>query len=383
MPRGSYEVIIVGGGIAGAAAAYFLSEAGIRDILVLERENHLAVHSTGRSAASISAYDENETVLDLKIAGSRFWQDPPTGFTEEAPLQQVGVVSLFEAADYQRNREREADLRARGLEFEFLSPADCRSLVPVLGFESLAGGIFAPRDGRLDVHAILQAYLRSARSKGAELVLGAEVRGLLRDGERIVGVELKQGKVHGDTVINAAGAWASQLGTMAEALDFSLQPMRRSLFTFPGPVDEEFSRWPMVWSDPHEIYFVAEAGEMMLSPMDQVPMDACDPSTDDETVAAAIERLRSLAPTLVPRTIRSRWAGLRTFAPDGAPVIGPDPVRPGFFWVAGMGGAGIETSPAYGRIAADLLVGRETGFAGVERIRPERFRKLAAQADSG
>lgn len=383
MPRGAYEVVIVGGGIAGAATAWFLTRAGIRDILILERESQLAVHSTGRSAASISAYDENETVLDLKIAGSRFWRDPPAGFSEEPPLLPVGVLSLFEAADFERNQRRAPELRARGLEFEFLTPEQCRATVPALTFETLAGGIHVPHDGRLDVHGILQSYLRHARAAGAELVMGADVRGILRDADRVVGVELAQGEVRARTVVNAAGAWAATLGAMAEALPIALQPMRRSLFTFPGPADTAFEQWPMVWSDPHDVYFVPEAGEMMLSPMDQVPMEPCDPSPDDETIAAAIERLAALAPSLVPRALRSRWAGLRTFAPDGAPVVGHDPQRPGFFWVAGMGGAGIETSPAYGSVAADLLLDRTPQFPSAERLRPERFLPLAAESISG
>jgi D-arginine dehydrogenase len=131
----------------------------------------------------------------------------------------------------------------------------------------------------------------------------------------------------------------------------------------------------MVWSDPHDVYFLPEAGELMLSPMDQVPMQPCDPNPDEETIAAAIERLRELAPSLVPRTIRSRWSGLRTFAPDDAHVIGNDPQRPGFFWLAGQGGAGIETSPAYARIGAELIASGSTSCFDAARLAPERFAK--------
>lgn len=372
-PAGGYDVIIIGGGIAGASLASFLADEGIGDVLILERETQLAVHATGRSAASISAFDENEVVLDLKILGSRFWRNPPAALFADAPLNPIGVLSLFAAEGWAALAAREAELRSRGLEFELLSAASCRAKMPVLAAPGIAGGLFISHDGRLDVHGILQSYLRHARAAGAELVLGAEVAGLLRDGPRVVGVRLPQGDVRADLVVNAAGAWAGHIGALAEASPIPLQPKRRSLFTFPGPADADFADWPMVWSDPHNVYFVPEAGSLMLSPMDQVPMQACDPSPDEETIAAAIERLRDLAPSLVPRTIRSRWSGLRTFAPDGAPVIGADPRRPGFFWLAGQGGAGIETSPAYARIAAELIASGRTSCFDAARLAPERF----------
>ena len=371
--REQFDVVIVGGGIAAASLAYFLSRAGVGKVLILEREAQLAVHSTGRSAASISEYDENEVVLDLKILGSRFWRSVPEGFAEHPPLNPVGVLSLFDPAGFKALGARADELRARGLEFDLLEPDAVRSILPVLTYPGMGGALYAPQDGRLDVHGILQAYLRHAKAAGARLELGAEVHEILFSEGRVSGVRLRDREVGAGLVVNAAGAWASAVGRMAQAVPISLQPKRRSLFTFAGPQDVDFAHWPMVWSDPHEVYFVPEAGEMMLSPMDQVPMEACDPSPDEETIAASIERLRDLAPTLVPRAIRSRWSGLRTFAADGAPVIGQDPDRPGFFWLVGQGGAGIETSPAYGQVGADLIVSGKTTHFDADRLAPERF----------
>jgi D-arginine dehydrogenase len=124
---------------------------------------------------------------------------------------------------------------------------------------------------------------------------------------------------------------------------------------------------------PHSIYFTPEAGDLMLSPMDEEPIEPCDPSPDDSVIAAAIERFGALAPTLVPDAIRRRWSGLRSFSPDRAHVVGEDPRRPGFFWLAGQGGCGIETSPAVGRIAADLIVDGRTAIFDASRIAPARF----------
>jgi D-arginine dehydrogenase len=387
--REQFDVVVVGGGIAAASLAYFLSRAGIGKVLILEREKQLAVHATGRSAASISEYDENEVVLDLKILGSRFWRSPPEGFAEHPPLNSVGVLSLFDRDGFSSLGSRADELRARGLEFELITPPQVRSMVPAVTYPEMAGALYAPQDGRLDVHGILQAYLRHAKAAGAQLALGAEVVEMMGSGDRITGVRLPDREIDAGLVVNAAGAWASRVGVMAGARPIMLQPKRRSLFTFGVPGGLEFSSWPMVWSDPHDIYFVPEAGEMMLSPMDQVSMEACDPSPDEETIAASLERLRDLAPSILPRSIRSRWSGLRTFASDGAPVIGQDPDRPGFFWLAGQGGAGIETSPAYGQIAADLIVSGQSDVFDASRLSPERFSRenpresFAMARDSG
>jgi D-arginine dehydrogenase len=111
----------------------------------------------------------------------------------------------------------------------------------------------------------------------------------------------------------------------------------------------------------------------MLSPMDEVPMEPCDPVPDDETIAAAIERLTRLAPALRPTTLKRRWSGLRTFSPDRVHVVGEDPALPGFFWLAGQGGCGIETSPVIGRVAADLIVDGATSAFDARLLAPERF----------
>ena len=126
-------------------------------------------------------------------------------------------------------------------------------------------------------------------------------------------------------------------------------------------------------SEADQIYFAPESGGLMLSPMDQIPMAPCDAQPDDETIAAAIERLRALAPALVPRTLKRRWAGLRTFSPDAIPVVGEDPRLPGFFWLAGQAGFGIESSGAIGQIAADLIAHKATKRFDGAILSPLRF----------
>ena len=117
--------------------------------------------------------------------------------------------------------------------------------------------------------------------------------------------------------------------------------------------------------------------------MDEHDMEPCDPNPEEEVIAAAIERLRRLAPGLVPRTIRRRWSGLRTFSPDRVHVVGEDPVRPGFFWLAGQGGCGIGSSPLIGQVAADLIASGATGRFDASLLAPERFGGHQVATDEG
>jgi len=373
MSRTRYEVVIVGAGIAGASLAYFLARRGVGDVLLLEREANLAYHSTGRSAASLSTLDTHPTLFALKLLAAPFFASPPADFSAHPLLEPSGVLQLF-GAEAWASIERQADaLRGAGLRFDLLSPAAARARVAALdgGF---AGAAWIPGDGRIDVHEILQSYLRHARAAGAELALETEVASFSTTAGRLSAVALRnRDEVEAGLVVDAAGAWAGVIARLADASPIPIVPHRRTLFTFAGPADLDFRHWPLVASEPHSIYFTPEAGELMLSPMDEEPIEPCDPSPDDSVIAAAIERFGALAPTLVPRVIRRRWSGLRSFSPDRAHVVGEDPRRPGFFWLAGQGGCGIETSPAVGRIAADLIVDGRTAIFDASRIAPARF----------
>jgi D-arginine dehydrogenase len=135
----------------------------------------------------------------------------------------------------------------------------------------------------------------------------------------------------------------------------------------------DVSGWPFVVSDPHHLYFAPESGGLLLSPMDETPSEPCDARADDVAIAEAFERLAPLAPALVPQALRRRWGGLRSFSPDRVPVVGEDPRLRGFFWLAGQGGCGIETSPFLGQIAADLLLHGRTDRFEAATLSPARF----------
>jgi len=373
--RSSFEVVIVGAGIAGASLAHFLAERGLTKVLLLERETQPGYHATGRSAASLVELDPNLTVQALKVLGGRFLRNPPEGFCENPVLRQSAIMVLFREPMPQVIRNSVANLEQLGVRLELLSVAAALAQVPELSADRVSGAVLLPDDGRIDVHELLSSYLRHARKRGVTIWLGAEVRGIRIDRGRCSGVITDEGEIGARWVVDAAGAWAGNVANLIGAAPIKLEPRRRTIITFVGPDGIDISRWPFVISDADHLYFAPESGGLLLSPMDEVPFEPCDPRPDDLIIAQAMQRLAALAPRLVPRSIQRKWAGLRTFSPDGVAVVGEDPMVKGFFWLAGQAGYGIETSPAIGQIAADLIVQGKTDLFDQAALASSRFFK--------
>jgi D-arginine dehydrogenase len=154
--------------------------------------------------------------------------------------------------------------------------------------------------------------------------------------------------------VNAAGAWADLIAETAGVPRLGLQPLRRTIITFDAPISTDLTRWPFAKTIPDELYFAPESGRVFASPMDEAPTDPCDAQPDEYEVALAAFRIEERTTMRVGR-IGSRWAGLRTFAPDRHPVAGFDPRAEGFFWLAGQGGFGLQTSPAMAAVTESLV----------------------------
>lgn len=372
--RTEFEVVIIGGGIAGASLAYFLTERGVSDVALLERESQHGYHSTGRSAATLVEFDSIPAVQQLKAMGGKFLRHPPSGFSENPLLNPCPVMLLYRRGNLSQFETTVDGLRRDRIAFEVLSAADAKERVGVLILDETERAIVLTADGRIDVHELLTSYLRHARSRGAIVRTSSEVRELVVENGRCNGVVTDTGTLTGRLIVDAAGAWAGQIARMANAADIPLEPRRRTIVTFAPPPNLSVSGWPFLISESDQIYFAPESGGLMLSPMDQEPVAPCDAQPEDEVIAAAMERFRSLAPALVPSSLKKKWAGLRTFSPDSIPVVGKDPCLEGFFWLAGQAGFGIESSPAIGQIAADLIARDATDRFDASILSPARFR---------
>ncbi|MDD2925177.1 FAD-binding oxidoreductase [Rhodoferax sp.] len=347
------EVLIIGAGMAGASAAYFL--APHLSVTVLERESQPGYHATGRSAALYSETYGNAVVRAITTASKAFYEQPPQGFSPYPLVTPRGALSVGGADDHDAMRQSLAERQALVPNIAWWSQAEVLQRVPVLRPQAARYGVFEPDAMDMDVHAIHQGFLRGAKAAGASLVCDAGVRTITREGEGWR-VETPAGCFWAPLVVNAAGAWCDELARLAGVSPVGLQPMRRTAFTCDVPAGHDTSHWPLVIDAKEGFYFKPDAGMLLVSPANEDPVAPQDVQPEELDVAIAVDRIET-ATTLQIRQVRRKWAGLRSFVVDKTPVVGFAPDAPGFFWLAGQGGYGIQTAPAMGELAAALVRG--------------------------
>jgi D-arginine dehydrogenase len=366
------EIVIVGGGIAGAALAYFLGRVGVRDIVLLEHEATPGYHSSGRSAAITRAWVEDPVVRACRPLSYAFFTNPPDDFSDVPLFQRTGWLEVAMPEDMAHFDEPVAICQATGIEVERWSADDVCARIPLLKPEAVGGGMFVPDSGNLAAHELLSGYLQHARHAGTRVRTGVTLTGIEHTDTRMSAVHTTQGTIHTRCVVNAAGAWADQVYAMAGGTPIGITPMRRTVIVPMPPAWYKPSTWPFVSHASHHFYVKPEGQSIIASPMDEDPCEPCDARPDTLRVAQIADLLQRWTTFQVPR-IEHSWAGLRSFAPDRNPVIGHDPAIDGFFWLAGQGGSGISTSPAFGQIAAELLVHGQTQLFDTSIIDPALF----------
>jgi D-arginine dehydrogenase len=366
------DFLILGAGMAGAAAGYFLAERG--RVLILEREDAPGYHSTGRSAALYTETYGNEAIRALTVASGRFFRAPPAGFAEVPLLRPRGVLMVAPAADEARFEAALALGRRFQPQLRQLTRAQALALCPVLREDWLGHAFLEPDAMDMDVHAIHLGFLAGMRARGGRLLTGAGARAITRGGG-LWQVETAAGSFAAPVLVNAAGAWADEVAAMAGVKPVAITPLRRTVLIAAPPPGLAIQGWPLVGDVAESFYFKPETGRLLISPADATPLPPQDVQPDEIDIALAVERIVA-ATRLEIRRIERKWAGLRSFAPDKTLVLGPDASAPGFVWMAGQGGYGIQTAPAAGVLVAAMIRGEDPGPAGtiIPAIDPMRFR---------
>ncbi|WP_337057242.1 NAD(P)/FAD-dependent oxidoreductase [Pseudomonas sp. USHLN015] len=346
------DFIIIGAGIAGASTGYWLSRQG--KVAVLEREEHPGYHSTGRSAALYTVAYGTPQVRALTGASRAFFDNPPQGFSEHPILTPRGEMVVDFSDDPDELRRQFDSARESVPEVQLLDADQACALVPVLRREKVFGAMLDPSAADIDTDALHQGYLRGIRRNCGSVHTGHEVRAISREAD-LWRVTTSQGEFTAPVLVNAAGAWCDGLATLAGVRPLGLQPKRRAAFIFAAPEGLDSHAWPALVSLDESFYFKPDAGMLLGSPANADPVDAHDVQPEELDIALGIYQIEEHTHMSIRRPART-WAGLRSFFADGDLVAGYDDQAPGFFWVAGQGGYGIQTSAAMGEASASLIL---------------------------
>lgn len=351
----STRVVIIGGGFAGAATAYWLVRAGVRDVVIAEREEVCGLHASGRNAALGRQLTEHECVSRLAIRGCTLLRTPPPDVADQPLVSDSGSVLLSGRAETLQRLGAQA--AALGLPYAPLAPDAILARWPPLEGMPMVGGVCFPTDGLIDIHALLTGLLAGARRGGAHVETCCEVSGFAPRRGGVV-IETSAGAIEARCAVVAAGAWAGAVGALAGA-DMAFDRLRRHLH-LTGPLHEVARDAPFVWYLDDEFYArPAGGGALLVSACDETNVAPGQDGASATAVLGLADKVARVAPRFLEYRITRTWACLRTFTRHGrVPLIGWDRGIPWLFWVAGLGGHGATCSLAVGRDAAAAIVPR-------------------------
>ena len=383
MSETTATVVIIGAGIVGASVAYHLTARGCTDVLILEKAKTEVSGSTARSAAGV----RHQFASEVNIRLSLYSIERIKHFTEEvgghADLKQVGYLLLVSDprtwAQYQRNAALQ---RSLGVRTQLLSPAETFDILPQTRIDDLLGATFCPDDGYCDPHGIAMGYLARSRERGVRLLRSTAAIGIRKLSDRAMAVETPAGTIHCDVVVNAAGAWAGQVGALA-GLEIPVKPCRRCIYlteAFPLipndiPLTIDVSSGFYMRKEKHRVLFGASnesepPGENLAVDWDWM----------ETVLALGVARFPVLAEAGL--AYKNCWAGLYEITPDHTPILGRHPELPNYVDASGFSGHGIQHAPATGMLIAEEILDGRAHTIDIDDLRITRFRENRPPAES-
>ena len=372
------DVVVIGGGVNGASTAFQLTRRGVRDVVLIERRQ-LGAGASGKSGALVRCHYTNPHEARLTHESLRIFRDwdGEVGFGSPQ-FEAAGFIQVVAPEDEEHLRANVAMQRSIGIDTAVVSADDLRQIEPLLRTDDLTYAAFEPQSGFADPNATLYGFAAAARAGGATLCLNTEATAILREGDRVVGVETSAGRIATDTVVLAGGAWADRLLTPL-GLDFGLVPRRVQVVVFRWPPEVDPRRRHRVvidasgahaWFRPEGTAGTLVGGE---SGVDGTDPDTYVESVDGEYVDQARALLAGRFPAFASATMRGGWAGMIMVSPDGRPIIDKIPSVRGLFCMAGDSGTSFKTSPAIGICLAEWIVDGEPKLVDLRPFRSTRF----------
>ena len=363
------EVVIIGGGVIGTSIAFHLAEAGVHDVLLLERDA-LASGSTARAAGGVRTQFSDE--LNIRIALRSI--EAFMGFAErpggEIDLHQVGYLFALTTPEQVDAFTQGIELQNRlGVPSRLLTPDEVGGLNPLIRLDDVLAGAFCPLDGHATPEAVVQGYANAARGHGATLVTGCAVEDIEIEGGDVRAVVTSRGRVETGSVVCAAGAWSRAVGEMA-GFELDVTPLRRQVLVT-EPVPDLPATLPMTIDFANGFYFHREGGGLLMGVnFEEQPGFKLD--YDDGWLPELFEAIEHRAPSLSSIGVQSTWAGLYEVSPDHNAMIGEASGVSRFLYATGFSGHGFLQAPAVGEIVRDLILEREP-FVDVAALSADRF----------
>jgi len=357
----------------GASAAYHLAARGEKNVLLLEKEQLFGQGATGRCAGGVRYQFATEINVRLSLASLPMIERFKDEIGQEISYRKCGYLFVLtnelDVAAFRRNVELQHRL---GVATEWLSGEEVRRRLPLMRFEDALAGTFHQKDGIVDPNSVVMGYVSAAQRLGVKAISSVAVTGVQQKGGRVEAVETSRGAVRTQTVLNAAGPWAAQVGAMA-GVQIPIRPVRRQMFTT-TPLQGLPADFPFVIDFAQSLYFHPEGEGLLIGMSNQNEEPGFDQSVDEDfelvNLEAAIERL----PLVEQAGRASHWAGLYEVTPDAHPVFGRTPLD-GFLVLAGFSGHGFMHGPVAGKLMAEYMLDGKFSTVDVSMLDLARFQE--------
>ena len=349
------SVVVVGGGVIGLSTAYHLARAGVKDVLLLERDE-FGSGSTCRAAGGVRAQFSDAVNIELGRRSLETFENFKDELDQEIDLHQVGYLFLIDRPDdvdaFEKNVALQSEL---GVNNRMIDVAEAKRLSPLIETDGLLAAAWSPRDGHCTPESVVLGYARGARGAGARLVRGCAVTGIATDGATITAVETSRGTVATDTVICAAGPWSKELGELV-GVNLPVVPLRRQILTT-EPVAGLDPRTPFTIDFSTSFYFHGEGPGLLLGMSDPDEEPGFRLGRSDDWLPRLGEAIERRAPQIADVGIAGGWAGLYEMTADHNALVGEATDVSRFLYATGFSGHGFLMGPAVGEVMRDLYLG--------------------------